>query len=139
MRNKSYTSQLTSKEKSFCEYSGLFGILLTLTCLIQHFVVAIPGRITNPMIPAYFLAIASFLLLALLKSTSQVFLIISAVLSIVIEWRWMTSYSFSMVVLLLVIYHIVIIVILFSEEIPRKLKAIEQAKKDEESLWRDKI
>lgn len=131
--------QLTVRQKNICEYGGLFGVLLSLTCLIQHLVAAIPNRITNPMIPAYLLAVTAFLLLALLKHASLYFLIVSAVLTLVIEWRYITHYAFSLVVLLLFLYHVIFIVILYAEEIPFKLRQIIKLKEAEEDQWRGKI
>lgn len=132
-------NELTDRQKNICEYGGLFGILLSLTCLVQHLVAAIPNAITNPMIPAYLLAIAAFLLLAMQKPVCLFFLISSAFLSLVIEWRWMTHYAFSLVVLLLFLYHVIIIVILYTEQIPARLKQIKAWKEAEEDHWKDKI
>lgn len=113
--------------------------MLSLTCLIQHLAVAIPGAITNPMIPAYLLAIAAFLLLLLRNPVCRYFLFSSAALSLVIEWRWMTHYAFSLVVLLLFLYHVIIIVVLYTEQVPVRLKQIKALKAAEEEQWKDKI
>jgi hypothetical protein len=130
---------LTSRQKDICEYGGLFGVLLTLTCLIQHLIVAIPGKITNPMIPAYLFIITGFILLGLQRILAAGWLIIGLVFSLIIEWRWMTHYSFSLVVLLLFLYHVIIIVALYAEQIPRDLKRIKQAKEAEEQFWEGKM
>lgn len=132
-------NELTDRQKNICEYGGLFGILLSLTCLVQHLVAAIPNYITNPMIPAYLLALAAFLLLAMQKPVCLYFLMSSAVLSLVIEWRWMTHYAFSLVVLLLFLYHVLIIVVLYTEKIPAGLKQIKASKEAEEESWKGKI
>ena len=139
MSNLSQELKLSNYHRNICEYGGVFGILLSATCLIQHFVVAIPGKITNPMIAVYILAICAFLLLSLMKSISMVFMIASGLLTMVVEWRWATSFAFSMVVLLLFIYHVIMIVLLYTEELPKKLKAIEKAKKNEEMYWQEKL
>jgi hypothetical protein len=133
------TAGLTNRQKNICEYGGLFGVLLTLTCLIQHIAVAIPGKITNPMIPAYLFALAGFFLLGLLKRIALAWLIISAVISLIIEWRWVTHYAFSLVVLLLFLYHVIMIIALYTEQIPLRLKQIKQAKEDEEKFWEGKM
>lgn len=130
---------LTNRQQNICEYGGLFGVLLSITCLIQHLVAAIPNRITYPMIPAYLLAVTAFLLLAILKPVSVYFLLPSAVLSLIIEWRFMTHYAFSLVVLLLFLYHIIILVVIFTEQIPAKLREVQKIKNAEEAEWRDKI
>lgn len=139
MSDTPFPEQLTIRQKNICEYGGLFGVLLSLTCLIQHIAFAIPGRITNPMIPAYKLSVTAFLLLALQKHISLVFLIVSAALSVVIEWRWITHYSFSLVVVLLFMYHVIIIVFIYAEQIHLRLKQIKKAKETEENFWSDKL
>jgi len=130
---------LTNYQKNICEYGGLFGILLSLTCLVQHLILAIPSYITNPMIPAYILCTTAFLLLALLKPSALYFLITGALLTLLIEWRYITHMTFSLVVLLLFIYHVIMIVLLISEQIPARLIKARQLKEAEEAEWRGKI
>jgi energy-coupling factor transporter transmembrane protein EcfT len=91
------------------------------------------------MIPAYILCIIAFLLLALLKPSALYFLITGALLTLLIEWRYITHMTFSLVVLLLFIYHIIMIVLLISEQIPARLIKARQLKEAEEAEWRGKI
>ena len=135
----SSSETLTTRQKNLCEYGGIFGMLLTLTCLIQHIAVAIPGKITNPMIPGYIFAIAAFALLGLQKTYAIILLIISGSNAAFTEYQWMKHYSFSLVVLMLFLYHIIIIVTMYTEKIPERLKQKRQAKKEEEDLWKDRI
>lgn len=139
MSSKNYLDSLTNQQKNLCEYGGTFGILISLTCLVQHIIAAIPSKVTNPMIPAYFFAILAFLLLALQKTYSIILLLISAVFSMVIVVVWIRHYSFSLAVLLLFIYHVVIIIALFAEQVPKKLREKRQAEKAEEEIWAGKI
>jgi len=132
-------TQLDNRSKNICEYGGIFGVLLSLTCLIQHIAVAIPGKVTNPMIPGYLFAILAFTLLGLQKSYAVILLIISGAYSAFIEYQWIKHYSFSLVVLLLFIYHILIIVAMYAEQIPERLKQKKLAEKAEEDEWRGKI
>lgn len=132
-------STLNNQQKNICEYGGLFGILLSLTCLVQHLILAIPSHITNPMIPVYILCISGFLLLALLKPVALYFLFAGALLTLVIEWRYITYITFSLVVLLLFIYHVIMIVLLITEQIPARLIRARQLKEAEEEEWRGKI
>ena len=132
-------SILTNREKNLCEYSAVFGVLLTLTCLIQHIIVAIPGPVTNPMLPAYVFIVISFLLLGFQKDFSIIFLIISAAISLIIVYLWITHYSFSLVVSLLFVYHIVIVIVLVIESIPKKLRMKKAAAKAERDQWAGKI
>lgn len=135
----SSAENLSNYQKNLCEYGGLFGVLLALTCLVQHFIAAIPSPVTNPMIPVYFLAITAFILLGLLKTEAIYFLIASAALVMLVEWQFIRYYAFSLVVLLLFIYHIVFIGILYSEGIPAKLKQAKKQKQEEEAEWRGRI
>jgi cbb3-type cytochrome oxidase subunit 3 len=128
----------TDYHKNVCEYCGGFGALLSLVCLVQHLIFAIPGNITNPMIAEYFLAIVAFLLLALKKTIAPVLIIISGVLSTVVVWLWMTHYAFSLVVSLLFIYHIAIIIIVFEAKLPQKLKEKRRLELEEEKFWENK-
>jgi len=130
---------LTTSEKNLCEYGAALGVVLSVVCLVQHSVLVIPGPVTNPMIPAYFFFIITFILLGLQKSFSVVLLIIGAGLSAVIEWLWTTHYSFSLVVLMLFFYHVVAIVVLFMQDIPKKLKLKKAAEKADKEIWADKI
>ena len=133
------SNSLTARQKNLCEYGGIFGVLLSLTCLVQHIVVAIPGRITNPMIPGYIFAIIAFTLLGLQKTYAVIFLIISGVNIAFTEYQWIKHYAFSLVVLMLFIYHVIIIVAMYTEQVPESLKQKRQAEKEEEDLWRGKI
>jgi len=132
-------STLTSGQKNLCEYGGVIGILLSLTCLIQHLILAIPSAVTNPMIPAYVFAVVSFLLLSLQKQIASILLIISFVFMFIINAVWAMYFSFSLAVLLLLVYHLVAIIILFVEKIPMKLKLKAAAEKAEKDNWADKI
>lgn len=132
-------SPLNNRAKNICEYSGILGVLLSLTCLIQHIAVAIPNKVTNPMIPGYLFAIAAFSLLGLQKSYAILLIIISAVNSAFTEWQWIKHFSFSLVVVLLLIYHVVIIVVFYAEKMPEALKKKPLAEKAEKDLWKGKI
>src|SRR5258705_876417 len=106
-------SVLTNRETILCEYGGSFGVLLALTCLVQHLILMISSTTPNLMIFAYIFTCIAFLSLALQKFWSIVLLIVSALLSLLIEYLWIIHYIFSFVVLLLFVYHVVIVVTLF--------------------------
>jgi predicted membrane protein len=130
---------LNNREKNLCEFTAIAGVLLTLTCLVQHLIVTIPNSLTNLMIAAYPFMIVAFLLLGLQKPISIVFVIIGAALSALLEFLWIMHYAFSLVVLLLFMFHTVIVIVLFMEKIPRKLKMKRAAQRAEADAWADKI
>ena len=65
--SSSQTTALTERQLNLCEYGGTFGVLLSLTCLIQHLIVTINNWITRAMTPYYLFAIVVFILLGLKK------------------------------------------------------------------------
>jgi hypothetical protein len=81
---------LTHRQKNICEYGGVFGVLLSLTCLIQHITVTRVTDITKIMMPGYIFAIVSFALLGFQKTYAVILLIISGVYSAFIEYQWIS-------------------------------------------------
>jgi hypothetical protein len=130
---------LTERQLNLCEYGGAFGVLLSLTCLIQHFIVTINNWITQSMIPCYLFAIVVFLLLAFKKTIAPLLLIISGVLSLGVQFLWTKHQAISVVVLSLFLYHVIIIVCIYVEHVPAKLKQKQQAEKAEQDAWAGKI
>ncbi len=139
MSSASRPQVLTIRQQNFCEYGGAFGVMLTLTCLIQHFVVIGSHWIANLMVFIYFFSIVAFLFFAFKKYISTALLIASAALSLGIEIIWVQSYSFSLVVLCLFFYHIVTIAVMFAEGTPEALKKKRDAEREEEMNWAGKI
>ena len=139
MSSVSPLNPLTERQQNICSYGGTFGLLLSLTCLIQHFVVAKSTWVTHIMASLYFFAMLVFLLLALQKKVAPVLLIISTVFSLGIQYIWMKEYAFSLAVLFLFLYHVVIIVMLFTEQIPRQLIQKSKIEKQEQDQWAGKI
>jgi hypothetical protein len=131
---------LNERQQNFCTYGGTFGILITVTCLIQHFaVVAVSNWITSTIVVLYVLIVLFFLLLALQKSYSPYLVIAGAVFSLVIQYIWMRELSFSLAVLLLFIYHVIILVCLYTEQVPHRLKLKRKAELEEEQKWAGKL
>ncbi|MDZ4795136.1 MAG: hypothetical protein SGI83_12725 [Bacteroidota bacterium] len=129
----------SEQELNLCEYGGAIGVLLSLTCLIQHLVVTVNNWITQSLVPGYLFAMVALLLLALKKTVAPVFLIISTILSMIIVFVWTKHQAFSAVVIALLLYHIVLVVGLYVEQVPAKLKENKQAQKAEEDAWAGKI
>jgi hypothetical protein len=130
---------LTERQTNICNYGGAFGILLSVTCLIQHLVVTRSTWVSQVMVSLYFFAIMAFLLLALLKHYAHILLIISSVFAIIMQYLWMREAAFSLTVTMLFMYHVIILVILFTEQVPQKLKQKKQLQKAEEAEWMGKL
>ena len=134
-----YTSQLTNGQKDFCAYTGFFGVLIGLTCFIQHLSIFRSHWITTTLTFFYVIVIVSFLLLALKKPIAPVLLIITGIISLLIEALFLAAGLFSLAVLLLFLYNVVIVVLLYMEEIPKRLRILAQHEKKEREEWAGKI
>lgn len=140
MSSHNANNPLSDYQQNICTYGGVFGILLTATCLIQHFSVVIRHNwITNSIVSAYFLIIMAFILLTMLRTIAPVLLIVTGVLSLAIQFLWMKSLSFSLTVLMLFIYHVIIVVMLYTEQVPKRLKEKRRMEIDEEARWAGKL
>lgn len=139
MSSGSPINPLNERQQNFCTYGGTFGILITITCLIQHLVVTRSTWLTNSMVLLYVLIAVFFLLLALQKSFAPVLLIVGGVFAVIIQYVWMQALSFSLAVLLLFIYHVVLLVALYTEQIPARLNLKRQAEIEEEQKWAGKL
>jgi hypothetical protein len=132
-------SKLTTKQQEFFAYTGTFGALLAITCLIQHLVIARDHWIAHTLTFIYIFSILDFILLALKKAFAPVLLITSTVLVLLAEAILITSFVFSLVVLILFVYSTVIVVLLYIEQLPRKLKEQALAERMEAEMWKDRI
>jgi hypothetical protein len=131
---------LTNRQQDICIYGGLFGVLITITCLIQHLTVANSEYVFYTLIASAFLfIIISFCLLAFQKPISLIFLCISILLSIGIEIVWMKGLAFSLIVLILFLYTVIIVIVVYAEQIPLRLKQKKQAELEEAQRWKGKI
>ena len=126
---------LTKKQESFCENTGLFGVLIAIACLIQHMYFMIPTWITFGMIPVYIVAITSFALLMKKTATASRLLFISTILVFLLEAYMIMSLAFSLVLLILLLYMVVVVTLLYMDEIELQLKKKNRAEKEEAAQW----
>jgi hypothetical protein len=132
-------SKLTSKQQDFFTYTGTFGALLGITCLIQHMTITRDHWITYAMMLIYIFSILGFILLALKKVFAPLLLVISTVFVLAAELILITHFVISLVVLLLFLYTTVIVVAMYIEQLPQKLKKQALAEKMENEAWKGKI
>lgn len=130
---------LTTRDKDVCSYTGVFGILLSATCLIQNFIYFLPHWITTTLIIVYLLAIVAFSLLTAQHWLAPILLIITGTLLMICSALLILLLVFSLVVVLLFIYIAVITIMLYVEGFPVKLRQKAIAARNERDLWRDKI
>jgi hypothetical protein len=129
---------LTNKQQDVCTYTGLFGVLLNTTCLIQLLTIIREHWISYALLAVYSFSVVAFSLLGLQKAIAPWLLILCAIFLFIAEIVFLFSGVFSLVVLLSFMYSVVIVAVLFIEQFPKKLKEKAQAEKAEAMAWRDR-
>lgn len=130
---------LTAKDKDLCMYIGVFGFMLSLTSLVQHFMYTIPHWITALIALFYIFSMISFVLLTSQHRMAPVLLIWNSGFIFLINIIFLRIGIISLVVLLLTLYSVIINVVLFINHFPIKLKNRALAIRAEKELWKDKF
>jgi predicted membrane protein len=128
-------ASLTKQQEGFCENAGLFGVMISIACLIQHMFFMIPSWVTFTIIGIYILCIAGFALLMKKSAVALRLLFISAILIFLLEAFMIYSLAFSLVLLILLLYLMVIVVLLYMGEIQKQLQKKAAAEKEEAAKW----
>ena len=128
-------ASLTKQQESFCENAGLFGTMISITCLAQHLFFMIPNWVTFTMIAVYILCIAGFILLMKKSAAAYLILFSGVVMVFLLEAFMLLTYAYSLVLLLLLLYMVIIIMLLYTGDIPKHLKAKLIAEREEASKW----
>ena len=126
---------LSESQESFCENAGIFGILLSATCLVQLFVFMIPHWITYTIMLVYLLSITGFVLLARKSPAAYPIILTSTILLFLLESMMFLLLTFSLVLLILLMYSIVITVLMLTNEIQKRLKEKKIFEKAEKDKW----
>lgn len=126
---------LNRKQENFCENAGIAGVLLSITCLIQHLVFMVPGWLTYSILIVYCMAIAGFVMLA--RKSHQAFwlLLAAAILLFIVTAFMILIKAFSLVVPLLLIYTVIIVAVLSLNGIQPSLKEKWLHQKSEDEKW----
>ena len=130
---------LTNRQKDFCSYAGVFGVMICITCIVQHMMITRGHWLTYTLFAYYVFSAISFLVLALQKSMAPVLLIISSVLALVAEIVTLKAGLFSLIVLCMLLYHVIILIFLYMNEVPAALRAQAAAVQRENEEWAGKI
>lgn len=130
---------LTQYQENLCEYGGTFGVLITLTTMIQHIIAVISNWLTQSMLVVYVFALTSFFLLVFKKAIAPYLLIASTVLAVSVVFIWSKYHAFSLMVVVFALYHMIIVAVIFIDGIPGKLKERLLAEKAERDAWAGKI
>jgi len=126
---------LTKKQESFCENTGLFGVMTSVVCLGQHLFFMIPDLVTFAIIPVYIVCIIAFVLLMQKKATAFRLLFLSTILVFLLEVFMIISLALSLIILILLLYMIVIVTLLYMDGIQQQLNRKYIAEQQEAAQW----
>jgi hypothetical protein len=129
---------LSPKEEDFCVTAGIAGVLLAITCLIQHLLLMLPHWITYSMVVGYLLSMAGYFLLARRSPHAFIVIIISSVWVMASAVLMLVSLVFSLVLILLLVYSVVTIVLMAMNDLQKKIKSKALAEKMERESWKGK-
>lgn len=147
-------TELTPAQKNFCLYCGLFGLMIGLACIIQHFFVWDADWDTMGLIIPPLTGLTAFVLLIIKKRAAGIFLILACVLLMarLIYFAYLSldddiillgiSQFFFFIGILHILYFIytfIIIVLYFSLGYPRLFKMISDEKRAEQAFWDRKL
>ncbi|RYZ52103.1 MAG: hypothetical protein EOP49_10325 [Sphingobacteriales bacterium] len=130
---------LTERQQNLCIYGGLFGAMLTATCLIQHIALATNHWIAFVLMGVYAYALLVFILLALQRVVAPLLLITSSSLIMIALVFVLAGGFYSLALILLFLYCTVMTIVIYMEQLPARLKEKAMIKRNEELAWRDKI
>ena len=132
-------NKLTDAQNETCIYTGVFGAMLSATCLIQHMIFMRDHWLAYSMLGLYSFALLAFILLATRQWYAPILLIVSSGLMFIAALLLILGGIFSLVVILLLLYHAVIIAVLYIGGYPALMKQQALAAKAEESEWRSRM
>ena len=127
--------QLTKQQENFCEIAGIFGVMISLSCLIQHLFFMIPHWITISIIGIYILCITGFVLLIKKSVAASPVLLISVILVFLLEILMTLSLTFSLVLMILLVYLIIIVALLYTGDVKTQIKKKRIAVREEKAKW----
>jgi hypothetical protein len=130
---------LTNRNKEVCSYLGIFGILISLTCLGQ---ILFFGRESVGLlifILVYIFSVVAYSLLTAHNTASPILLIVNASLVFILTMLTIIGGLFSPVLILLMIYSAIVTIVIHIDGLPAKFRRNLMAKRAEEEVWRGKI
>lgn len=130
---------LTEKNESFCETTGLYGILIGVTCLAQFLYVMIPHWISYSILGVYALTITGFILLSKKSTLAYPILLTGGILLLLQEAFLMIALTYSLVLLLLLFYTFIMVVYLEITGIRQRLIEHHRAIASEQAIWEKQL
>lgn len=132
-------NSMLKNDKIFCEYSAVFGSLISLACILQLFVYANLIWITMIFMMVFIFVIISYVMFGLQKRYSVVFLFISFSLSLLLLLFYYYTHVWSLIVIGLVLYNIAVATVILMDKFPEKIKSQSDSLMEENKFWEGKL
>lgn len=131
--------KLTKIEEGICNYTGAFGILIALTCIIQLFAYGLNHWFNNVLLSVYAYILFSYFFLAFQRHSAPIILIVSCLFSlgvVIAYWQFMII---SYIVIIQYVYCVTVTLYFFIDGLHDRLIQREMEKRAEEAIWAGKI
>ena len=132
-------NSMSKNDKNFCEYSAVFGSLISLTCILQLFLYANLIWITMIFMTVFIFVIISYVMFGLQKRYSVIFLFISFSLSFFLLLFYYYTHVWSLIVICLVLYNIAVTTVILMDNFPGKIKSQSDVLLEENKFWEGKL
>lgn len=134
------TAKLTKHEEGICNYTGAFGILISLTCVIQLFIVAPDHWVNGVMLGVYAYIIFCYFFLAFTRHSAPILMIFASLLSLASTFAFLIiNRQISYIVIIQYVYCTTITIFLFVDGLYNRLVAKAMEQRLEEAVWVGKI
>ncbi|HMC99978.1 MAG TPA: hypothetical protein VKH37_07490 [Ferruginibacter sp.] len=129
-------NELSKQDESFLNNMGIAGVLLSLTCLVQHLIFMVDFWVSYLVIGIYIISLIGYIFMLKKAEAVTVLLLISTILIFLVQVYLVLSATFSLILLLLLAYSTITTVLLYSMSFPQKLRVYHLALREEENNWR---
>lgn len=130
---------LSNKNKEFCDYAGLGGLVISFACMLQMFIFMKSHWINYIMLGVYFFSTVAYSFFIARKTFSPLLVLTSTILALLSDALLLAALTFSLIMLVLVLYSTVVTVFIYILGLPAKFRSIAETKKTEDNYWRDKL
>ena len=133
-------AKFTKTEESICNYTGAFGILISLTCVIQLFIVAPDHWVNGVMLGVYAYIIFCYFFLAFARHSAPILMIFAAFLSLASTFAFIIiNRQISYIVIIQYVYCTTIMTFTFVDGLYQRLVMREMERRMEDAVWAGKI
>ena len=129
--------RLTAKQENFCETAGIFGILISLTCLIQQLVFMNSHWLNYCIIAVYILSVVGFAMLVYKSEKAFVIILSATILIFILNILFVLLFTFSLALILLFLYSLTMVIAIKLYGIHEQLKKKAASEKADRDKWSD--